>query len=149
MDHSLNMCITAHQALKFKELGVNQSESHLYWGFQKAENSLSGDKGYYHLLFFKNENNELIFLCSERNYGCDTYNFSRPIEYAAAYTADILATMLDIHLKDIEYNESDQLIDQNTNQVIPYSKYVHAMADRIIIALTIGEFTSRQIDDLL
>lgn len=149
MNECINMCATAQQALKFKELGINQAVSHLYWGFQQAELSTQGEHGYYHLLFFKNDKNEFIFLCPEKNYGHEFNTFSQPLEYAAAYTADLLAKMLDMHLTDIEYDDSGQLLDQVTYQVTSYSQIVHVMSDRLLIKLEIGECTSSQINELL
>ena len=145
------MCITAQQALKFKELGINQKKASFLWGILKSELPDDGDNGYYHLLFFRNQDESLIYLCPERDYG-HIFNMDRELsldDYAAAYTADELAAMLDFHIGDIVHDEDGELLDQTTYQIIPYSDLVHAMADRILINLTIGEYSAITLNELL
>lgn len=151
MDNNIKLCITSEQAFQFKELGVVQLLSKLVWGKRKAENPEEGDKGYYYLLFFRNEDGNLIFLCPERNYG---RNFGKEKELhledcAPAFTVDHLSVMLNMHLGDILYGDGGELLNQITGEIIPYSDLIFAMADRVLINLTIGEYSLSLINDLL
>lgn len=143
--------VTAEQALKFKEFGISQQITPFIWGVKKAEYPHYGDNGYYHLLFIRQPDGGLIYLCPEREYA-PAFNIDKKIElddYAAAYSADHLAQMLDFHIGDIEHDEDGQLLDQTSLQAIPFSNLVWAMADRILINLSIGEYSAITLNNLL
>lgn len=151
MDSNIKLCITSEQAFQFKKLGVVQLLSKLVWGKRRAENPEEGDNGFYYLLFFRNEDGNLIFLCPERNYG---RNFSKEKElhledYASAFAVGHLSVMLNMHLGDILYSDGGELLNQITSEIVPYSDLIFAMADRVLINLTIGEYSLSLINDLL
>lgn len=151
MGQKIKMCITAEQALKFKEFGINQLITPFIWGFKKAEHPASGDNGYYHLLFIRQPDGSLTYLYPEREY-TTAFTVGAEIildDYAAAYTADHLAQMLDSHFSDIEHDEGGELLDQTSFQIIPYSNLVWAMADRILINLSVGEYSAIALNQLL
>lgn len=151
MGQKIKMCITAEQALKFKEFGINQLITPFIWGFKKATHPDSGDNGYYHLLFIRQPDGSLTYLYPEREYAT-AFTVGTEIildDYAAAYTADYLAQMLDTHLGDIEHDEGGELLDQTSFQIIPFSNLVWAMADRILINLTVGEYSAIELNQLL
>jgi hypothetical protein len=151
MNNNIKLCITSEQAFQFKKLGVVQHLSRLVWGKRRAENSEKGDKGFYYLLFFRNEDGNLIFMCPERNYG---RNFSKEKELhledcASAFTVEHLSVMLNMHLGDILYSDSGELLNQISGEIVPYSDIIFAMGDRVLINLTIGEYSLSLINDLL
>lgn len=138
MSNLSKMCITGEQAFRLKEMGAEQSIANFVWARQLLPLTMvtNNTERYYYYLYLKNSDGSMIYLDKGGDYGKDISPHKDNFEYAAAYTADQLATMLNIFNTSLEYDDGGNLVDQNDSEkIIPYSEYVHAMGDQVLIQI--------------